>query len=265
MKSWQDFFDSYGVITQHKDLGGDGGDSMQRTCSYSYLASILRGLGRRYERSNYLDVIGQVNQFTITKGQYRRHPDKHMWYSREGISRDQLIPFIMVLGEYGLGLSLKDLFVSHLKRGLLFASNTFHNWQFVDRAEHELKSKHNSRPWNGNAWKLPDITGPDIWGLYIRAFKAKWAYPLLVVFDIYIFLDALFKRFVSNDRDCINMVLIFIHSQRVMPTPFSWLTKKIFPFNKVRVLLGSFFGRPQEPPLDSMSISVLKALREGHL
>lgn len=148
-----------------------------------------------------------------------RHPDASKWWGQpDRFSRDQMIPLLCYSALKGPQLITKLVFKSHLKRFLLLAWNTKANG-----AMHTPD-------------KLPDITGPEIFGLWVRIFAAKAVMPipfcvrpLLELCDLETLVNALLWRFYQpkTNRVTRNHMLIAITQREVMPTFVSRLADKI--------------------------------------
>jgi hypothetical protein len=234
MKNINDYIDNFNMITT---LQKDGGDSCAHGCAILY--------------GNYIvstpPNIPQINLNAYTHNLdrphgYVRHPDPTKWYSNpKTFSRDQLTPLLCLLGLVH-SIRLFDLFVEHLKRGLCFAWNT---------------QQDNNIP----GWKLPDVTGPDIWGAWIRAFRIYPLWPLLLVFDIPTLVGSMIYRTgLSSSTIQMNQVLMTDFSTRVMPTPTSWLAKKIYgkttPINALNQNWGD--ATPFNPPVNQYLVPVIE-------
>jgi len=222
MRKIEDYVDKFGVITQ-KD--GDGGDSIHKTLMYH--------LGCKWWAypSGILNYWESLNKFVCWPHQYsfRRHPDSSKWYGHcDRLSRDQATPLVISLGEFGFKKILWVFMLKHILR-LGFMTNTRRNWQYPTLKEH---NEHNHWvDWNYD-WKLPDFAGPEFWGYYIRALKLWPLYPLLVLFDFENLVNTIIKCwFYGKDpknSDDQNHILSLLQSQRRLPTPISWLSRKVY-------------------------------------
>jgi hypothetical protein len=172
----QNFIDSFGVITQ-KD--GDGGDSLQREGMFAFSEYMHYHLGKidqnqlQSSTDRYTKILKTLE---VSWGNFRRHPDTSKWYGQsDRMSRDQLTSNIVAMGVVNQKMLLKTLIGHLLKRCLLFTTNTRGN--FVMPGD------------SGYRWKLPDITGPSIWGAYLRGFY-KYLYPIYpIVYGLLTILD----------------------------------------------------------------------------
>lgn len=188
-EEWKDYIDDYGLIVQHlKRTKGEGGDTLQRVCMMKIAIEIIRKKKPTYDLRGFPYEIDSDFQMALNwleherrKGQYRRHPDWKMWYSRWGThcTRDQARPLVPALGITKSYDRLFDFFFRHLtRRALLWMDANRKNHQWEDRAEHE----HNTDgAWNGDKWRWPDPTGPQFWASYFRAFFYEKEYIVALV------------------------------------------------------------------------------------
>lgn len=238
MKDIKSYIDSFGMITT---LPGDGGDSCAHGCSIIYALMCL-GATDVFKQYPQLVPLTYVSKLEKSNGRFVRHPDPAMWYSNPAtFSRDQLIPLICLLGYVGHTHRLTRLFVAHLKLLLMFAWNTLPNG-----------------PTPYTQWKLPDLCGPDILGLYIRAFDWKLLYPLLFICDIPTLIGAIIYRLDLNSSTLqMNQVIVTDFSTQVMSTPVSWLAKKIYGKATPIAALNASWGPGWQPPVDTYLIPMI--------
>jgi hypothetical protein len=246
VKKWADYLDSNGLVTQKQSLGGDGGDSLQRSCSKVILELLphLNSPGIPFETC--LDAA-EIMLTLCADNRWRRswHPDK--WYSTsDRTSRDQLTPLVIMLG-LGESNDLWPTFKEHLKRGLLFAYNTRRNFVYPTLEDHNRYSTPDV-PWD-YSWKCPDITGPEFWALYIRGFRSVLLCPMLYVFDLHTLFGSIVIRFNKQD-DVINHALILEFAKVRMDTVWMKLARKITPRALLQERLDRFFGPEIEPPIN---------------
>lgn len=134
-----------------------------------------------------------------------RHPDETKWYSRgDRFSRDQLIPMICA-GIVHRSPTIEALFYAHQRRWFLLAWNTRKNGA-IDVPK-----------------KFPDITGPEIWALWLRYKKPWWARIFLNLADVETLVSSIFWRLFRKDRVCRNHMLVTIIARRYKPTLISRL------------------------------------------
>lgn len=224
---------------------GDGGDSCNRTCAAA-LSHIYIG-----DKVN-VTCIRLLNNES-RPWLWRRSPHPGMWYADwNRMSRDQTIPLLILLGEKQACQLLFWYLFGHLMRLMLFTHNTRRNFVYMTQAEHLAKSTPDV-PWRPG-WKLPDVTGPEVWALEIRAMAkpirvSLW--PLLLVFDIETLIGSLVRRYIRpQNNDVINHTLVLINGRRRCPTPAMWLARKVTPKSFVQPRLHAFFTDPGEPRLD---------------
>jgi len=142
-----------------------------------------------------------------------RHPDKTKWYGQgDRFSRDQLIAVLCGFAmndagwfyrEYGYISGLwfrRELFKAHKRRWFLTAWNT--------KGNGEIDAKK----------KTPDITGPEVWGLWIRIFKPWWGRLVLWFFDLETLFGSIHWRYFRKGNVCRNHMLVAIVSTTVKPT-----------------------------------------------
>jgi len=232
------FIDKFGLLDKkHKPDGGDSGHREGLYWSLLAMMSIidkkqyLRSSHFRYE-VQYLNVMRKIHPHD---GVILRHSnplyDASDW---DRMSRDQLQPNIIAAG-YWSKKQLVRLLKGHLVRGLLFAGNT--------RRNGATKSNHNklvAGEIRNYGWKIPDLTGPDIWANYIRAFNIKILYPLLLILDIELFIGSIIWRY-KKGNITMNHTLSLLQAIDRMPTFWTWLSKKIMTPEKLIKLTGEHF------------------------
>ena len=158
-------FDSNNIIGQQESDGSfGGGDSTSWHGAYTILEQENRSFRSLFEKSF---------------GGYVRHPDEgystyynHPWDGR--ITRDQLSGILAALIHQKDHYGVFRCFVHHMAWLWLFDYATRHNGL------------------NKIGWKWPDLTGPNIWCLYLRGMFGKFAvvlYPLLMLLDFHDLFD----------------------------------------------------------------------------
>lgn len=208
----------------------DPGDTAQREGMFMFGAFLLYHLELmddkevlfiqdRYEK--VLDLLNDPNH----PGFLRRYPDPAYWGGQsDRFSRDQSIPNVIAMAYCSTmkrrnpSKHLWNFFKDHLKRGLLFTTNTRKNW-----APNDSKKK------------LPDLTIGSFHALYIRSFRAKWAYPLLWLLDIDLLGGSIAKLFYAmnpSNNDDLNHILCMYQAELTMPTLWSKLAMWIYKFRK---------------------------------
>lgn len=221
------YLDHLGLIVQ-KDF--DGGDSLHRAGSFELVHSIAarKNIQVIHRAGHSLPTPWLTAQrlYEVCPGLYVRHPDKGKWYSNpDTTSRDQLVPAIIALGMSGMRRELWRLEWQIIKRGL-FAQNIYRNW------DDPLTQKR----------KLPDTFLFCI-PILIRAWgwRAFPFYPALLFLDfvdvlgqivesipIHVTDDREVRRKQPDDVDDMNGINKHLLALAVLPTPFSWLSRKIY-------------------------------------
>jgi len=225
------FWDKWGTLDASNHRGGDSGHRVGLSFS-------LLGMMSPNQRVNYLHAMDFYQKFAlhhVDDGVFIRHPNPDRDVSDwDRMSRDQLHPMIIAAGYWDQG-ELNRIIKGHLKRGFIFTNNTRRNGA----------DKHNHRKIDGGemrdyGWKLPDITGPDVWGNFIRAKGAWYLYPFLLIFDLDMFVSAITWRF-RKDNIAMNHTISILHAMDKMPTFWSWLARKIMPVPKLIKLIDEHF------------------------
>lgn len=181
----------------------------------------------RFIKERYAKVLSLLND-PNHPGFIRRYPDPAYWGGlSDRLSRDQSIANVIGMGVLDRD-HLKKFFIAHLKyRALLFTTNTRKNWAWPPG-----DSRYNAQDYK---WKLPDLTLGSFHAAYIRAFNARWAYPLLLILDLDLLGGAIAKLFYAKDpsaNDDLNHLLTQYQSQLVMPTPWSKLAHWVYSHRK---------------------------------
>ena len=222
MKDLNNYIDKFGMVVTNQM---DGGDSCAHGLAMHYGAAVLKVV--------LPPAIESLDEYCAKLekgfGRYVRHPDPTMWYSETNrFSRDQLTPLLLALALTKRRKRLATLFLAHAAHLLLFAWNTRINASLPGTAAY--------------AWKLPDITGPDIWAAYIRGFRFWPLYPILVVFDLMNVITAVQNRYWPQNTIQMNAVLMVDFAARVMPTPTALLARWIYGKEEPVKALNSNWG-----------------------
>jgi hypothetical protein len=172
---------------------GDGGDTAQREGMYGF-AMALYGL----RQAEFKSV---VNQLEVLPGLYVRHPYQSGDNSKiADFSRDQQRPIVAAIGAYSLSDKLDSMVYSHASR----------------------LGKYQNK----------DIIGPVNIGEYIRAYRARPLYPVLLLTDTALLIGSIgtviVSRFDPEDVDDNNHIVSLLQAQYFMPTPIGWLARKIY-------------------------------------
>jgi hypothetical protein len=259
------YTDRLGYITT-KD--GDGGDSPQRLGMY-YFAMFLYG-----RRPWPALILTKLSRLEVKSGRYIRHPDPDFWGSRTNtMSRDQTVSLVIMMGAYCFQKKLKELFYAHISR-LGFYWNTRRNGMWPTLSEHKAKAPA-WKKWD-YSWKIPDFAPIHHWGVYVRAFRAKWLYPFLIISDLSLLLDAIIRVLKSyvDSKDTLddNFLMMVVQAKVFMPTPLwpiiAWMYKKrAYPVTDLRMprtdlspgqaALEWQFATDHYPPMDQLWFDIL--------
>ena len=254
----------------------DGGDTCQRVGMYYFGLKMLEDLDDEAlfnflvnneleigTNGHYIAALLTLNE----NGVYKRHPDRRFWYSStETMSRDQCAPLVLSMAARGFKTQLKEFFMAHLRRGLLFTTNTRKNGSTA--ANHGEKFRSNARDltefeefvrdyriplyplpdgYRNYSWKLPDFTGPSFWSIYIRGLDLWYLYPLLLIFDLEFVLGS-YLTSKSNHIDALKHTMECIYFDQKYPTPWVKLANKYI--NSSTNLLSkmhAYFNKQGEP------------------
>lgn len=220
--------DSNGLVIS----GGDGGDSCQRQYEIFLRLAILSkiGIAPIALPTNLASPAQAQALLEVKPGIYVRNPDPTQWYSNPNTtSRDQLTPplcyhsYMSFHGDKDSRKTLGRLLWACIKRGM-FAQN--------------------DRPDGGGNWKIPDFLDPSLWSIFLRGSKTAslLLYPLLMLGDFVQLIGTALSiwgpiitngtlSFTSrdpNDVDDNNMNNVMNVAQYTIPTPFSWLSRKMY-------------------------------------
>ncbi len=221
MRSYSKYWDKYGLLVQKS---GDGGDTLNRMSHWA-IAKYLTG------DDVELYFLYKVNRYLHNgRGVFRRHPDPEMWYSDwDRGTRDQLTPLVIACGFLRckplLFLLRRQLFKNWFMTVKLWPRNV---WK--DKDEHKRRAAH-FRVWSNDTFR--DVLISHI-PLHIRAHRAWYFYPLLMLFDLELLggslIKAVFGRWNKRARsgDDGNFIARTLQAKEVLPTPFSWLARKIY-------------------------------------
>ena len=241
MKNWNDYLDSKGFVTIKESLGGDAGDSLNRTCAAYILSQLTGGIG---------PSLPSLDPLINSDNKWRRSWQEPKWYAYwDRASRDQLTPLVITLGLFGNKALLWRTFKDHCKRLLLFTTNVRDNFMYPTLT---LQQQYGTPDvvWD-YTWKVPDLTGPEFWALYVRGLNSILLYPLLWVFDIQTFIGSTILRF-QTENDVINQAFILEYAKVRMDTVWMKLARLITSRKVLQPRMDSFFGPDTEPPLNDL-------------
>lgn len=196
--------DDQGLIVQ---LNGDAGDTAARTGEW-YLGYHLNEDPDFKPPISFEDAIGllEPNKDGVLL-RYNRSPYNDPFKGDFATSRDQTNPNIIAAGFYKHFSFLKRISKAQLKRFGLYQNK--------------------------------DVASPEHVGIFIRAlYQAglKWLivlYPFLLLGDVFNLINSVVRivsgRLDHDDvGDDINHIQVCIQNALVLPTPISWLSRKIY-------------------------------------
>jgi len=229
MRDMNRYIDQWGLIVQ--DLNGyskgDAGDACHKT-SHLAIANYLNG---QQLHSSFQRLI-EVQKATP----FVRHPDSSKWYSRtDRMSRDQSFPYVIALALLANFGMLFHFFIRHALHLFLFTWNYYPNYVMPGDTDYKRK--------------MPDITLFEFFNVYIRGFRLYPLYPLLLIGDLEMLGSCLIKRY-DSDKDVCNSLASVLLAKEIMPTPLSYLARKILKPVAQRKLDDYFREDWMEPPIN---------------
>lgn len=229
--------DAWGLLD--KTFMPDGGDTCHREGMFFSLLGMQKIKEQGFQTPIFDRFLFVMRSLHPSPGVLLRHSnpdyDASDW---DRMSRDQLQPMVIACG-YWSERELKKLAKGHLKRGFLFANNTRRNG--ATKKNHGTFVAGETRNYD---WKIPDPTGPEIWGNFIRAFKCWPLYPLLLIFDIETFVGAIKWRWFPKHNIALNHTLSVLQSRDRMPTPWTYLSLWVMPMDKLIALCKEHLNDP---------------------
>lgn len=227
----------------------DGGDSCHFIGLYYYCLAydptVLFLNGAYYgDPIQRLQAAESMLRSRTRAGGYKRHPDIKHWYGQDNrMSRDQWTPLLGALAIWGLKSALKQNIKDIFKRGLLFTTNTRKNGSTATNHGKEFAPG----KFRDYSWKLPDIALFDIWSIIIRGMGWKLGYPILVIGDFMLLINALLLLN-RKDDDVANFWVKHSLSVKIMPTPISLFTQKfLYPRLKLAERIKPRYFSPNFP------------------
>lgn len=174
----------------------DGGDSAGREGDYWFGTDLIE---QHLDSESFNNTLTKLE---VQPGVFVRNPVHYN--DPKDFSRDQTISLICAMGRMKAYSTLKLLLEKQLK-------NYF-------------------RYQNGDVGFFEDA------GYYIRAFKAWYLYPVLLLGDTQMFINSLVRLYKGRDTndvsDDINHTIALLQAQNTYPTPVSWLARKVYKFIK---------------------------------
>ena len=259
-----------GLIGQNANADLDQGDTLNREGHVMTTAAILHGHLKLMSDNEYRFLCeryeGILKKLQDPKdwSNYARTDLPGYWGSTyQVMSRDQATPNITAFGLNNMwSRTLKAISGHAIFRALLFTTNVRNNWAYPGTPDY--------------AWKLPDVTFIGYWGLYVRSLWGVPLWPLLVILDLDLVVNALIKVYSygkdPTNTDDINFLASLALAYYRLPTPLSWLARKIYAkrplaqkpppnnpedirydadTNTVQVVINAYFrfGDPKNGPL----------------
>jgi len=254
----KEYIDRWGLVTQapstvshNVDYGrSDGGDSLCESASYLVSLS-YRGIGFTCDGRSQQTLWRAIKHWCVKGVLFRRHPDPWFWYRdwNRGTG-DQFQNLIIAAGEMRDLKVLTKLFIGWLMR-LSFCTNVRPRNIWESRLEHLAKSpRYKQWEWR---YTTPDFR-PFFIAIFIRSFAVALGgfgrvlyifYPLLFLVDTFDLLVGAFSIKGSPHNYVVKTEL----ARRTMPTPFSFLARKIYcyKFDPNELMKEHFSGL--NPPL----------------
>lgn len=266
----EDAIGSDGLIGGTSYNNFDQGDTLNREGHLATAAQILHDDLKvmsdneyAFIKERYLDVLSKL-QDPSDPSNFSRTIVPRYWGSRYNcMSRDQMTPNLIAIGENGVYTLLFRVFFNHLwRRALLFTTNTRPNWSYPGTSDYK--------------WTIPDLTALSYWNIYLRSLPYKLGYafyPLICLFDLDTFVNSIIK--VTNygkdpeHTDDIQHIAILTQAHYKVPTPISalahWIYKKWREFpsvtyipaeagyanekNNVQAVLNAYYREAGNDPL----------------
>jgi len=251
MIDWKPYVDVFDLIKGKND---DGGDSLQRFGTYYAVSKWLGHFSDWRGWKLHKGYARDIKQFMCGDGKYKRHPSRINWYGDcDRMSRDQATPLVISLIVFGYKKMLREFLWAHIKR-IGFFTNTRNNGATAKNHKtlYKIKDDGGKIYWNYN-WKVPDFSGPEFWGLYIRGLGLWWLYPVLLLSDLETLAGSIKRdrQALGEDDDVLNHMIISYYIQTKYWTPFSWGVKKVNN-NKALLTKLSIYCRRVDLPLDEL-------------
>jgi len=235
----KEYTDDWGMIVT---LEQDGGDSAFFMGHYYSLKMLSLDPVAQYHTKKILIKDYDNAQFKLQKkGLARRHPDESKWYGDfDRMSRDQSIPFLISMFIMEQIYGPWEFFKAHLKRGLLFTTNTRRNGASLQNHGEVYKNDKMGKPVKRNYnRKLPDLCGPNFWSIYIRGFRAYPFWPVLCCLDLFLLGSVI--SFNIKPREPNQLLLLLAFSRTRLPTPLSFVAWRVLNKNKARDELKKYW------------------------
>jgi len=251
MKDIKKYTDQRGYLG-HIDSNGnlEFGDSSART-SFKEIANYLSG-----KPASKIYIMHLISRLRLNSGEYTRHWNGAMWSGKPGtMSRDNFLPLVVLMGFFDCKALLKSSLWTLIKRGF-FLWNTKAIGQQNDN------------------WKIPDHGGFTLLIAYLRSFKSRFSYPILLLVDLVLLLNVIIRVIISridsdNVGDDLNLTLLLIQGSEIMPTPLLTLAKYIYKKFRLKAYVKCYghpihtafawyFRHDGAPPIDVLYYPLIK-------
>lgn len=264
---FEEYIDVWGLIVTGE---GDGGDTCANQFTYHYcmMHTSAPPEPRIASLSRSLQLLTGPGGIPI------RHPANRFgdWAARtQATSRDQFTCYLIALIAYQDANRLDALVRAHARRLFVKA------WNVVSNGQRNVNGPH----------KAADITGPDIWALWIRALRLWPLYPILCILDAHNFaavvLDVLWYNLATKpaslparllrwllrkptgwalplpDKDQRNLALKAHASATYMPTPLSLAAMRLYSQSALpRYGFTAFWKHDiNEPPMHTVMLRLI--------
>lgn len=258
------------LINKSGPSGEDGGDSAQMMGLYRFgrwmkfrkdkdiiareQAKFAQELDiLTYTEGSNGDMAGGRCSLVSFSGIYVRHPKPCYpgWAANPNcFSRDQQRSLVVAMGALKQKKKLWQIFWKHIKRGGWYQNN-----QEIDGTK-----------------KLADFAAPDILGEYVRAFYMAGIIPVGILWPLLLATDlsALLGLLLSlikwkrdpKDVDDDNQILTVLQAKVALPTPISWLTRKLYkwfrPGGAVNAMATKHREETGSPPFAELYTEILE-------
>ncbi len=194
------------VGAEIRQANGDSGDSSARGGHFYALVGMLDK--NSPVNDNYEECM---KGHEVRPGLYRRTNDLNHWGSNpNNFSRDQWQAMQLGFAVQGDKKRLSESMIALLLRG------GFHQNIHIGTEGHG----------NWRDYKIPDISHPTHFSVFIRAFNLWWLAPILWICDLTFLGDLYFRKDII---DIDNMILPqMAYAQLVLPTPVSRLAWRLY-------------------------------------
>lgn len=212
--------DQYGLVVQ-KD--GDAGDSAYRSAIFAIL---LRITNHPTASTYYTNMVYQLNS---SPGYFRRTANPSHWgFNPNNLSRDQAAAIMLAANLNGDNKTTDMFYKSCYDRKELIEVPKYGKLlRFLNGIVGFHQNIHPGTDAADSFRKVPDILGIGEGRNEIRRKRQWWKYPLLLARDLGFLIDLKLRKYQLWDFDSLYAKEL-IYANLVMPTPFSYLAKKLY-------------------------------------